>query len=383
MPAPRPRPALLFLGALLLGVGFVIKQHGVLFILFGGAYAGWSFFRRKPWQWRAGLATAGWFILGAALPFGLTCLILYWCGVFPKFWFWCFSYASKYVAQLPLRYGWGNLKFMAGEIWDTTTLFCLLGLAGLAWVGFRKIKRATKIWLAGFALFSFLATCPGLYFRSHYMVLLAPAWALLAGLALEGIFSILRRGTGPGFGRFFCALLALLITGHYLYQQRPLVLATNMNDFSRGSFGFNPFPEAIELARYIEDHSGPDDRVAVIGSEPEIFFYSRRKSATGYIYFYPLFEAHPFARTMQEEAAREIEAARPKFLAVVNIPFSLLLKKGSDLWIYGWMNQFLRSNGYRGVGLITFTESGGTLHEIPEEKWGKEVNNRIMLFQRD
>ena len=46
--------------------------------------------------------------------------------------------------------------------------------------------------------------------------------------------------------------------------------------------------------------------MAVLGSEPEIYFLARRHSATGYIYTYGLMEAQPFARRMQDEMIREI-----------------------------------------------------------------------------
>ena len=46
----------------------------------------------------------------------------------------------------------------------------------------------------------------------------------------------------------------------------------------------NPFLESVRIADYIREHSGPDDTIAVLGSEPEIYLHSHRHSATGYIY---------------------------------------------------------------------------------------------------
>src|SRR5207244_13627500 len=55
---------------------------------------------------------------------------------------------------------------------------------------------------------------------------------------------------------------------------------------SRATYGSNPFPEAIVIASRIAADTRPEDRVAVLGSEPEIFFYSHRRSATGHVYMY-------------------------------------------------------------------------------------------------
>jgi hypothetical protein len=83
---------------------------------------------------------------------------------------------------------------------------------------------------------------------------------------------------------------------------------------SRTTYGTDPFPEAQLVASYIRANSSPEAHVAILGSEPEIYFLSRRHSATGYIYTYGLMEPQPFARQMQGEMIREIETDAPKFV---------------------------------------------------------------------
>jgi len=46
----------------------------------------------------------------------------------------------------------------------------------------------------------------------------------------------------------------------------------------------NPFPESVEVGR-----------IALIGSEPQIYFYVGLIAATGCIYMYPLMENQPYA----------------------------------------------------------------------------------------
>src|SRR5581483_7749057 len=83
----------------------------------------------------------------------------------------------------------------------------------------------------------------------------------------------------------------------------------------------SPFVEAIDTATYIHDHTSPSDRIAILGSEPEIFFYAQRRSATGYIYTYPLMENQKFAHQMQMEMIAEITRGRPKYIVrVTNAP---------------------------------------------------------------
>jgi hypothetical protein len=54
----------------------------------------------------------------------------------------------------------------------------------------------------------------------------------------------------------------------------------------------------------------------VIGSEPEIYFYAYRRSASGYIYMYYLTEPQRFATQMLDEMIREIEQAKPEYILI-------------------------------------------------------------------
>ena len=75
---------------------------------------------------------------------------------------------------------------------------------------------------------------------------------------------------------------------------RDFYLRANPVQICRSMYGENPFPESMELAEYIKNHTTKDDKIAVIGSEPQICFYANRKSATGYIYAYGLMEPQEY-----------------------------------------------------------------------------------------
>src|SRR5207249_9230878 len=120
---------------------------------------------------------------------------------------------------------------------------------------------------------------------------------------------------------------------------------------SRTKFGNNPFLEAVDIGAYIRDRTTADDRIAVIGSEPEIYFYADRKAATGYIYTYALMEPQPFAATMQKEMIREIEAAHPRFLVFSWVDVSWLKQPHSDEGIVEWGRAYVRQC-YDPVGVV-------------------------------
>ena len=121
-------------------------------------------------------------------------------------------------------------------------------------------------------------------------------------------------------------------------------------DLSRTIYGHNPFIEAVEIGKYIRDRTDKNDRIAVLGSEPEIYFYAGRKSATGYIYTYALMEPQPFAAKMQAEMIREIESVHPRYLVFSWVDYSWMAQPESDQGIVSWGNAYVR-NCYDPVGV--------------------------------
>ena len=145
----------------------------------------------------------------------------------------------------------------------------------------------------------------------------------------------------------------------------------------------NPFTESIEIAKFIEARTSPADRIAIFGSEPQIFFYAKRRSSTGYIYMYSLMERHDYALTMQQEMAREVESSGPKFIVVVPIITSWLARPDSEKFILGWMDDYLNKN-YSLVGVADILSPDLTIY-----KWYDDAKNytvqspsHVLIFER-
>ena len=131
----------------------------------------------------------------------------------------------------------------------------------------------------------------------------------------------------------------------------------------------NPFVESIAVARFIREHSAADARVAVVGSEPQIYFYARRHSATGYIYTYPLMESQPYAILMEREMGAEIEANRPEYLVLVMYRYSWLFHDSSDTEILSWVTKYA-GEAYEKTGLINMQPDGRSIY-----LWGEAAKN--------
>lgn len=149
------------------------------------------------------------------------------------------------------------------------------------------------------------------------------------------------------------------------------------------TYGSSPFPESIEIARFIKDHSLEKDRIAVIGSEPQIYFYSRRHSATGYIYMYPLMEAHNFALDMQKEMISEIEESTPRLMVFVHVPASWQARTNSEKMIFDWFDEYMYKY-YDKVGVVDILSDYDTVYRWGEnaEKYEPRSNIWLAVYQR-
>jgi tetratricopeptide (TPR) repeat protein len=317
----------------LYGVGVLMKQHGALFVAFGVCYLAWDYLSRRRNALLAGVRDMAIFLGGVAVPLVLTGLALWWAGVFDKFLFWTFTYAHEYAQEVSLSGGLIMFRTYFPNAVGPNLAIWIVALAGLVLIWLRKENRIVATFSTFFLAFSFLAVCPGFYFREHYFVLMLPAVALLAGAAV-GVALKLWPGISLLTYGVFCAALVQSVAqqSDYLFQLSPL-------EITRGLYGANPFPEAVTIGEYLRTHAAKDATIAVLGSEPEIPFYAHRHSATGHIYMYGLMESQPYAATMQKELISEIEKAKPEYLVVATSTSSWLRRDTSPQDIFEWWDK--------------------------------------------
>jgi hypothetical protein len=344
----------IFTSGCLFGISLLMKQPGLLFAVFGSC----CLFAH---DWRAQvdlkriLSRNLLFISGVSAPCLLTGLLLLLSGNFGKFWFWTIDYATKYGSQVRFaeaaRLFVGHLGGVLGTAWP---MWAVAAVGLLACVISPPV-RSRASFVITFALLSVLAVCLGFYFRPHYFILFLPALSLLNGAALAGVFKSLLTDSPPCrfavLAIFAGCLVWPLWREHDFFFEIPLAEANRLIN------GTNPCAESIKIAEYIRAQSDATDTIAVLGSEPQIYFYSQRRSATGYIYTYALMEAQPYAHRMQEEMIHEIETARPRFLVLVVMNRSWLAGRESDQTIYRWADVYCDAN-YEEVGLVNISEQG-------------------------
>jgi len=365
------------------GLAFLMKQTAIFFILFGVALLLFQNATKTSKNIRLNIVKVFLYFLGVIFPYVATCLFVWGAGGFRKFWFWTVLYAREYASRFTLVEGIQILRSTLLETIGSGLSLWILGLAGLISLGGASTRKNYGLLFLLFFIASFLAVCPGFYFRQHYFIVMLPAIALLGGLALERFskalgdseFRMLQFWAPVGIGIF--------AVGYPFWAERDTYFKNSPLRVCRSLYGANPFPESPVIAKYLKDHMAPTATVAVLGSEPQICFLANRKPATGYIYTYGLMEPQPFARRMQGEMIREIEASKPEYFVFAQVRTSWLPQNDSDQTIFMWCHEYLQ-NQFELVGLADIYSA-----EKTEFRWDQELagyvpksQNLVLVYRR-
>jgi hypothetical protein len=224
---------------------------------------------------------------------------------------------------------------MGSVLWALAGLGLVVGL-------WDRSSRARTSFLLLLLVFSTLAVCQGFYFRLHYFIMILPAVSLLVGVAISKLSDLLT--SRMIVVRFIPLLLLGTALSFPILWDKKIFFEASSAEASRMIYPESPFLESVRITDYVREHTTPDDKIAVLGSEPQIYFYSQRHSATGYIYTYALMEPQKYARQMQEEMTREIEGANPTYLVSVVMNDSWLERPQSDRLIFTWANEYTAQN---------------------------------------
>lgn len=194
-------------------------------------------------------------------------------------------------------------------LWIAVPVFILM-------VIFNKVLRsAFSSWFGIlWVISSLFGVALGPYGFGHYFLQTLPPLCLITGLLLKTIlayptrFRLVRRGVAV------IIITALIVPMAYARIASAQMTTVERSAWLYSVYGTSPFAAAEEVGIYIKKHSSPDDRILVIGSEPEILFYANRKSATRYTIFFPLTGPYADAEAMTQEFLEDIQEHPPKMI---------------------------------------------------------------------
>jgi 4-amino-4-deoxy-L-arabinose transferase-like glycosyltransferase len=364
----RPKAGRWLLAGLSFGLAILMKQHAVILAGAGALWIAWA-----GWQQKLGRATIGKYLgafgVGLAGPLIITALGLAAAGVWEQFTFWTMQYATQYASAVSLRAAWPGFVAGFGPIWQASWPLWLLAGLGLGVLGWRKFPaRLSVILILG--LGGLLAACPGYHFRGHYFLPMLPGVALLAAVTAATVWQKCQDRTARLLVGGGLAAAGLLTS----WSNRAIWFQATPAEAARQIYSLNPFLESPVVADYLRARTTPEERIAVVGSEPQIYFHAQRRSASGYIYMYALTEPLPLAQRMRDEFAREMEAAKPRYAVLVDIVPSWISLSHADTSILTWWSEFVKQ--YEPVGAVRMQADAPT-----EYFWDEAVVRTLNLAE--
>ena len=270
-------------------------------------------------------------------------------------------YAREYAGVIPISQAPRRFFEQIGPVISFGWPLWALAALGVAASFLDKAMRNAAFFILTFIAFSGLALSSGFLFREHYFIFVLPAICLLVGVATASASKFCSRLARP---LSFLPLAIFVVCSRVALSGQESLLSQRPSDAGRMIYGPNPFSEAVRVAEYLREHTDPTDTIAILGSEPEIYFYAHRHSATGYIYTSGLMEPQRFAGQMQREMMREIETARPRYLIFVAVDTSWLRRRDSETEIFNWFDRYTAAN-FRLDGLVNIVSGYRTDYYLP------------------
>jgi len=315
----KERLSLLILSGALFGIATLVKQHGGFLGISGFVFLIAIISKRAERNARSAVRDLVWFVVAGILPLVLCMFYVYTSGVFDRFWFWAFTYARAYLTQIqPAGATFSFLSNFYPLFKATSPIWILAGL-GCAAVLLSGPLKTHRWFCLSLLVGGFAAISPGYFFRPHYFVLILPSVALLFGLGVEFLRQTFQRLEGKVLRLAIPFVTALIAVISPIASHADVFFQSSTFFVTRATYGGHPLSEARTISQFLEAWSSPEDRIGIVGSEPEMFFYSKRRSATGYLYHYSVIEPQPYARQMMKEMTGEIESAAPRFLLYVQV----------------------------------------------------------------
>jgi len=317
------REGLFFLAGLFSGLAVMTKQVALINFLVLLGFVSFEAVRPHNELWGIKkILKALWLISGFLVPPLFFVVYFWWKGALPDFIEAAFLYNLAYA-----KYKLWNWPALVNVVRNENLVLWFLSALAVFLIFFRE-RRNGSILLACWGLASLTGVFLGKSFYGHYFIQVMPALALLSAFALLMFFEWKKRYIPAlGIGLLICVMVSANLS-HWIDY-----LSLSPEEISIRKYATWDFVIAPEVAEFIRLNTLSSDSIFVWGAEQELYFYSQRKAASKYFYFYPLMYPGEKAVRYRRHMLEDVKKSRPKYIVVSSPgvqykPFFDMLKSG-------------------------------------------------------
>jgi len=330
------------LSGLFFSLAFEVKQTSFFLGLFAGLLlAGRQFFDKER-NWKVLILSVLVFMAAVIIPIAIDLFIVWKRGGWEDFNYWFFDIRKEYSSVITFDQGIEYLKASWPGMYNNYKFIWVISFIGPLAMLFTSAKPWVKIAIIGFHAFGFLTVMPGNHYYGHYFLQWVPTVCIGAGAFFYALENIVRtRFKFEKFSKHIAVVILIVASIGNLNALKKYYFSPNPTQLLRQVYGLNPFPESKVIADKLNTMLNPEDKIAVFGTEIQMYFYTNRISpsrfaGSGALLEFPVKKSEEW----QQEFMSDVEKAEPRFLVFYSHPISWLAHPNVKNLIFPWFDKF-------------------------------------------
>lgn len=373
----------LLTGGILLACSALVKQNGIFFCAAGLLIVLIHAMRPKLWKSKKTLTGILYFSLGGLLPVCLSLLILWLVGSFHDFWYWIYEYPQKYLSSVTASNSAQLFdRAIDGLLYNHAHWF-IAGFAGLLLLPFGKILEwRSKASLFIIALLSACTVIPGMRFYGHYWLLVFPAVALLIPAIFIVIPGFIRNSRWQEITKLIIILGLTCLLAFHFYMNQGQYYKPDFQRVLLSAHKGNYFYIHKEIGDLLNTRMQPEDQLMVLGSEPQLYLYTEKKSPTRHFYTSFTSKAIPEALEWQDEVIKVIQNRKPEYMVLFIEQIAWMFQEDSTRRLYNWAYNHMLSR-YTPIAYAELSPQGtARIVEVPEGQTYEPVTGQYVIISK-
>lgn len=336
---------LLIVSGVLFSLAFQIKQTCIFYGILGGGLLLFKGFLEDKSGVKKNSIHIFIFSLAVIIPIAFDLLMVYKNGAWEDFNLWLFEVGKQYTTSVDFDKGYENFKINFLAIYKDYRFVWIFSIITCVLVFFTKLPLWKKLAIIGLFIAGFLTVLPGYRFSRHYFLQWFPAVCVSAAIFIFLVQQYLQKFKNRSVVLLVPLFLLVVPVAVNLKNLKTYYFKPNYTKVLRSIYGYNPFPESMVIADKLNSVMNEKDRIAVLGTEIQMYVYTNKISPSRFAGSGALLEFYVDKSTeWQKEFIADVEKAAPRFLIFYSVPVSWCANPKVENLLFPWFDNYTKEH---------------------------------------